>query len=485
LNQPDAQGRWHPIAFMSRKMLPAETRYQTQDSEMLAIVEACKHWRHYLEGSPHLVKVLTDHKNLCNFFTNKELNGRQARWQEKLAAYPLDFQHRPGVKNPADAPSRRPDYMRKDTLKLSVTQDGTRQEMSDAPQRDRDESVCSPTQSNSRTEILPNEAPMSVLGACENSQMRSNASLIPQDSSTNDTTCAHESGDEYHTAGDTGVLDPSVPHLAIRMSMQGETAYSNDLNASMVDMIRKVQGADPVLSRHLQKIEVEGRWMLNGTSWTKDQNGLLRMNGKVMIPDLPALKQEILRIHHDDPQGGHFGEKRTQDTIKRRFYWHKMTHDIKKHVFECQICQRNAVRRHKPYGLLRPLPAPQRPAQWMSLDFLTGIPPSRWRGKVYDAILVIVEMMTKFTIYLPCSKTIDAPELADMFYERVIPQFGMPENLVSDRGSLFTSDFWSSLYFCLTIKWRLSTIYHPQTDSQTERQNQVIEYYLYSYINWE
>ena len=61
----DNSGRWHPVAFYSRKMIPAETRYETHNGELLAIVEAFKTWRHYLEGCKHEVLVLTDHNNLC------------------------------------------------------------------------------------------------------------------------------------------------------------------------------------------------------------------------------------------------------------------------------------------------------------------------------------------------------------------------------------------------------------------------------------
>ena len=60
----DDLGRWHPVAFFSRKMILAETRYKTHDGELLAIVEAFKTWRHYLEGSRHEVLILTDHNNL-------------------------------------------------------------------------------------------------------------------------------------------------------------------------------------------------------------------------------------------------------------------------------------------------------------------------------------------------------------------------------------------------------------------------------------
>ena len=60
----DNLGRWHPVTFFSYKMIPAETRYKTHDGELLAIVEAFKTWKHYLEEFQHEVLVLTDHKNL-------------------------------------------------------------------------------------------------------------------------------------------------------------------------------------------------------------------------------------------------------------------------------------------------------------------------------------------------------------------------------------------------------------------------------------
>ena len=93
-------------------MVDAETRYDAHDKELLAIVESFKRWRHYLEGSCRPVKVLSDHANLKPFMTTKELNGRQARWAERLVAFDFTLEFRPGSKNPGDAPSRRPDYFR-------------------------------------------------------------------------------------------------------------------------------------------------------------------------------------------------------------------------------------------------------------------------------------------------------------------------------------------------------------------------------------
>ena len=100
----------HPIAFFSRKLKEAERNYETHDAELLAIVEGFKHFRHYLEGSAYPVRVLTDHNNLRYFMSTKDLNSRQARWVEKLARFDFFIEHRSGKTNPADPPSRRPDY---------------------------------------------------------------------------------------------------------------------------------------------------------------------------------------------------------------------------------------------------------------------------------------------------------------------------------------------------------------------------------------
>ena len=83
----DNLGRWHLVAFYSRKMIPAETRYETHDGELLAIVEAFKTWRHYLEGCKHKVLVFTNHNNLRCFMDTKSLSSKQVRWAQELFKY--------------------------------------------------------------------------------------------------------------------------------------------------------------------------------------------------------------------------------------------------------------------------------------------------------------------------------------------------------------------------------------------------------------
>src|SRR6266487_2239552 len=102
--------RWHPVAFFSRKLTPIECRYETHDKELLAIVRSFDHWDHYLRGAQAPVRVRSDHDNLVYFMTKRRLNGRQSRWAESLARYDFFIEYQPGKRNPADGPSRRPDY---------------------------------------------------------------------------------------------------------------------------------------------------------------------------------------------------------------------------------------------------------------------------------------------------------------------------------------------------------------------------------------
>ena len=119
------------------------------------------------------------------------------------------------------------------------------------------------------------------------------------------------------------------------------------------------------------------------------------------------------------------------------------------------------------------------------MDFITGLPPSIEVGqaKASDAILVIIDRYTKVARYIACTKRTDATELARLFFKYWVKDFGVPADIVSDRGTQFTSHYWSALCYHMKVKRKLSTAFHPQTDGQTERQNQGIEGYLRIYCN--
>ena len=108
LMQDQGKG-FQPIAFLSKKMLPAETRYPVHEQELLAIIHALSSWRHYLYGVKF--KVMTDHHSLRYFKTQPVLSGRQSRWKDVIANFDFDIEYIKGELNPvADGLSRRPDH---------------------------------------------------------------------------------------------------------------------------------------------------------------------------------------------------------------------------------------------------------------------------------------------------------------------------------------------------------------------------------------
>jgi transposase InsO family protein len=158
---------------------------------------------------------------------------------------------------------------------------------------------------------------------------------------------------------------------------------------------------------------------------------------------------------------------------------------VKDYTNSCQACERSKPRRHLPYGLLGAEAPSSAPWEDITLDFITDLPPSELLGRVYDSILVVVDRFTKMAHYVPCRKEVQAEGLADLLLREVVRIHGVPRSIVSDRGPILTSKFWSSFCFYLGIRRGLSTAYHPQTDGQTERQNQTLEQYLRTYCNYE
>ena len=104
----EQEGKWKPIAFLSRTMQPAEQNYEIYNKELLAIVEALAKWRQYLLDAAETFEIWTDHENLKYFREPHKLNRRQARWYLKLQDYDFILRHIPGKTNTkADILSRK------------------------------------------------------------------------------------------------------------------------------------------------------------------------------------------------------------------------------------------------------------------------------------------------------------------------------------------------------------------------------------------
>ena len=111
LEQPDVLNRWHPIAYFSKALSGPQIEYEIHDKELLAIMRALHHFRHYLEGRDDTSEIWSDHNNLVYFTTKQKLNPRQARWALYLSRFNFIILHKAGILNKADALSRRTDHL--------------------------------------------------------------------------------------------------------------------------------------------------------------------------------------------------------------------------------------------------------------------------------------------------------------------------------------------------------------------------------------
>jgi transposase InsO family protein len=106
------------------------------------------------------------------------------------------------------------------------------------------------------------------------------------------------------------------------------------------------------------------------------------------------------------------------------------------------------------------------------MDFIVGLPRTQ---AGYDSIWVIVDRLTKVAHFIPVKTTYSGAKLAEIYMSRIVCLHGVPKKIVSYRGSQFTSIFWEKLHESKDTKLNFSSAYHPQTDGQTERTNQILE----------
>ncbi len=132
-------------------------------------------------------------------------------------------------------------------------------------------------------------------------------------------------------------------------------------------------------------------------------------------------------------------------------------------------------------GKLKQLPIPSRLWSSILMDFIKQLPDSEG----FSAILVIINCLTKQAIFIPSHDMVDAPQVAWLFLIHVFSKHRVPVHITSDRGSEFISHFFCSLGKLLQMRLHFTSGYHLEGDRQTEHTNQVLEQYLWTYMNYQ
>jgi len=199
--------------------------------------------------------------------------------------------------------------------------------------------------------------------------------------------------------------------------------------------------------------------------------------GRLVIPPVETLRQEILQLLHDAPTAGHPGRDETFTQVSHSYWWPGMRTWITNYIAGCATCQQNKNVTHRTHTPLYRIPTSDDalPFQQIALDLVTGLPPNG----PHDSILTIVDHgCSRAAIFLPCATTITGPRVAQLYFDNVYRWFGLPSKIISDQDPHFTSHFGCALANKIGAKQNLSTAFHPQTDRLSERKNQWVEQYL-------
>jgi len=175
--------------------------------------------------------------------------------------------------------------------------------------------------------------------------------------------------------------------------------------------------------------------------WSMDNSGFLCCDNHIYVPESNDLRLRVLQNTHDHPLSGHFGQNCTLELIRREYTWPGICTYVKDYIKSCTTCARAKVLRHKPFGLLKQLPIPERPWNSISMDFIEQLPDSSG----YTAIHIIIDCLSKQAIFVPTHNTITSPDLARLFLLHVFSKHRIPSHVTLDQGTEFVSHFFHSL----------------------------------------
>ncbi|KAL0537135.1 hypothetical protein IC582_026105 [Cucumis melo] len=232
-------------------------------------------------------------------------------------------------------------------------------------------------------------------------------------------------------------------------------------------MIIDAQSNDPYL--------VEKRGLAEAgqaVEFSISSDGGLLFERRLCVPSDSAVKTELLSEAHSSPFSMHPGSTKMYQDLKRVYWWRNMKREVVEFVSRCLVCQQVKAPRQKPAGLLQPLSIPEWKWKNVSMDFITGLPRTL-RG--FTVIWVVVDRLTKSAHFVPGKSTYTASKWAQLYMSEIVRLHEVPVSIVSDRDACFTSKFWKGLQTAMGTRLDFSTAFHPQTDGQTERLNQVLE----------
>lgn len=486
-----------PIAYASRILNAAERRYSTVERELLAIVWAIKHFKPYVYGREFLVH--SDHKPLVYLFNVTNSSDRLMRWRLSLEEYDFKVIYKPGKQNVvADALSRI--------------------ELTNMPNVS---SILDEIGQQIRAQKSLVAKNINIITRLQAKQAASNTSnsLIAQDFKVFETLINPAQNNyvlDKQGKGSKCVrvtilsaqLDPKLDYEFDKTAFESENisqyGYSKSLKMHFV-VCKDLQQHKVCKYRlyknlmHLKKSlsnlrdqTIDFKFVLSAgdeINWLQlrsmvshifsDVSCRLCFNNNFVkkISSQDEINQ-ILHEFHDAPLGGHTGIERMVKRISERYNWPNMKQNIKSYVLKCKDCQKNKILKTNKIPM-KITTTSEKPFDKVYLD-IVGPLPKTMNGNSY--ILTIQDDLSKHFI-AKAIKEATAESTCKAFLESGICVFGIPTELVTDRGTNFISKLFQELCKLLKIKQIQTSAYHPQSNGALERCHRTLKEYLRSYVN--
>ncbi|GJV04667.1 putative reverse transcriptase domain-containing protein [Tanacetum coccineum] len=190
------------------------------------------------------------------------------------------------------------------------------------------------------------------------------------------------------------------------------------------------------------------------------------------LPLFGGLRDLIMHESHKSKYSIHPGSDKMYHDLKKLYWWPNMKAIIAEYVGKCLTCSKVKAECQKPSGLLVQLEIPMWKWERITMDFVSKLPKT---SIGHDTIWVIVDRLTKSAHFIPTRATDSMETLTRLYIKEIVSRHGVPISIISDRDSHFTSRFWQLLQNALGTQLDMSTVYHPETDGQSERTIQTLE----------
>ena len=459
-----------PAGFMSKKFTAAQRSYRTFEHEALAVIEALMKWEDKLVGRKFM--IVTDHEALETIkTTNRDgKSGRLIRWDEYLSRFKYEIMHVPGDTNKvADCLSRYYENDRSDEIHDShnyvsadIRLDPMHEDLTELRLRELSEDNPRAQQSKDSSANKDNKA----------SNAQRHQTLLARRLRDRNEDRVQEAIEMAEAARIANVPDP-LTHgdddrdMTVAEALQDGPSLRKIVlgDKTFLTAVRDGYRNDNIFSK---VVDNPGHYPLfrvaDGLVHTKNRMGQdclcvprSLLKGKRSLPEIV--------IDHAHDTLGHLGAQKTSEYARRWFWWPRMGRDIEKFCLSCGPCQMSKTSNQLKPGLLHNLPVPSRPWQSIGMDFVGPFPECQG----YDYLWVIICRLTNQTHLIPITVRTTASTLAWYYIRDIVRLHGMPESIVSDRDSKFTSKFWRELHRAMGTKLLMSTSFHPQTDGHSER----------------